>query len=141
MSNNAVSVQAVRSPVQIDPATHLECLEFIRAAISEADREFAQQIAAILKDVCQRGYADRAAIWSELTDIERQQFQELLGPPPLVREFAQRIRDAIGYQSHAVASAIERELSEAIDAGKFTAADVLAVVGETEFTRFKRIAE
>jgi hypothetical protein len=40
-----------------------------------------------------------------------------------------------------VASAIERELSEAIDAGKFTAADVYAVVGETEFTRFKRIAE
>ena len=86
MSNNAVSVQAVRSPVQIDPATHLECLEFIRAAMDEADREFAQQIAAILKDVCQRGYADRVAIWSELTDIERQQFQELLGPPPLVRE-------------------------------------------------------
>ena len=86
MSNNAVSVQAVRSPVQIDPATHLECLEFIRAAISEADREFAQQIAAILKDVCQHGYADRAAIWSDLTETEKQQFQELLGPPPLARE-------------------------------------------------------
>jgi hypothetical protein len=40
-----------------------------------------------------------------------------------------------------VASAIERELSEAIDTGQLTATDVLAVVGETEFTRFKRITE
>jgi len=40
-----------------------------------------------------------------------------------------------------VASAIERELSEAIDAGQLTTADFLAVVGETEFTRFKPIAE
>jgi hypothetical protein len=40
-----------------------------------------------------------------------------------------------------VASAIERELSEAIDTGQLTAVDVLAVVGETEFARFKRIAE
>jgi hypothetical protein len=37
--------------------------------------------------------------------------------------------------------AIERELSDAIDTGQLTAADVLAVVGETEFTRFKWIAE
>jgi len=40
-----------------------------------------------------------------------------------------------------VAYAIERELSEAINAGQLTATDVYAVVGETEFTRFKRIAE
>jgi hypothetical protein len=40
-----------------------------------------------------------------------------------------------------VASVIERELSDAIDAGKLTATDVYAVVGETEFTRFLRIAE
>ncbi|WP_333310225.1 hypothetical protein [Microcoleus sp. B7-D4] len=48
---------------------------------------------------------------------------------------------SIGYNSPAVASAIERELSDAIDAGQLTAADVLAVVGKTEFTRFKQIAE
>jgi hypothetical protein len=40
-----------------------------------------------------------------------------------------------------VVSVIERELSDAIDAGKFTAANVLAVIDETEFIPFKRIAE
>jgi hypothetical protein len=40
-----------------------------------------------------------------------------LGPPPLVREFGQRIRDAIGYQSPAVASAIQTDLNRALDAG------------------------
>jgi len=56
MSNNSLAtecVQAIRSRIQTDPATHLECLEFIRAAIAKNDHEFAQQIAAILKDVCQ----------------------------------------------------------------------------------------
>jgi hypothetical protein len=97
---------------------HNECLEFIRLAIAEADRQTAHHVAKILKDVCDPGYADRAAIWAELTPIEQQQFQELLGPPPLAREFARRIEEALGYNSPAVASAIERELSEAIDAGQ-----------------------
>jgi hypothetical protein len=52
--------QQGRSSVPIDPDTHAECLEFIRAAISASDREFAEQIAKILKDVCQKGHADRA---------------------------------------------------------------------------------
>ncbi len=78
--------QQARSPVQLDPAAHDECLGFIRAAISEADREVAQDVAAILKEVCQNGHADHAAIWADLTPIEQQQFQELLGPPPLARE-------------------------------------------------------
>lgn len=47
--------QQSRSLVQIDSATHAECLEFVRAAISEADRTTAHQIAAVLKDCCQRG--------------------------------------------------------------------------------------
>ena len=127
--------------IKPDLATHTECLDFTRFAIAEADRKTARDIAGIVKDCCERGYADRAAIWAELTPIEQQQFQSLLTPPPLAREFARRISEAIGYQSPAVASAIERELSEAIDAGQFTETDVVAVVGETEFTRFKRIAD
>ena len=55
--------QQSRSPVQLDTDTHLECLEFIRAAIAEADR---------------------AEIWAALSETEQQQFQELLGPPPIV---------------------------------------------------------
>jgi hypothetical protein len=40
----------------------------------------------VLTDNYQRGHIDRAAIWADLTPIEQQQFQELLGPPPLARE-------------------------------------------------------
>jgi hypothetical protein len=142
MSNNSLAiecVQAIRSRIQTDPATHLECLEFIRAAIAKNDHEFAQQIAAILKDVCQRGHADRAAIWSDLTYSERQQFQELLASPPIAREFAQRIEEAIGYNSRAVAVAIEGDLNDAIDAGQLTLADVVSIVGAAEFARFERL--
>lgn len=88
MPNNLV---AVRTIAQLDPATHAECLEFVRSAISTADRDFAQQIAAILKDCCQRGYIDRAGIWAALTPTEQQQFQELLGPLPSMVEPKSRI--------------------------------------------------
>jgi|GEM_PF-1527550 len=86
MPNN--NLLAVRSPApaQLDPATHLDCLELIRSAIASADQQTAHHIAAALKDCYQRGYIDRAAIWRDLTPIEQQQFQELLGPPPLARE-------------------------------------------------------
>ena len=136
MSNNLV---AVRSPVQLDPATHAECLEFIRAAIASNDRQTAQQIAAILKDCCQRGYTDRTKIWADLTQTEQQQFQELLALPPVARDFAKRIREAIGYQSPAVASAIQNNLEDAIDAGIVTAAEVVAVVGAGDFAEFDRL--
>lgn len=78
--------QQARSPVQLDPATHLDCLELIRAAIAKADRQTALDIKNVLADVCQRGHADRAAIWAALTQTEQQQFQELLGPPPVARD-------------------------------------------------------
>jgi hypothetical protein len=142
MSNNSLAtecVQAIRSRIQTDPATHLECLEFIRAAIAKNDHEFAQQIAAILKDVCQRGHADRAAIWADLTPIEQQQFQELLGPPPLARDFARRIRETIGYQSPAVAGAVQTDLERAIDRGEVVAADVVEVVGDRHFLEFQEL--
>lgn len=93
----------------------------------------------MLKDCYQRGYIDRAAIWRDLSLIEQQQFQELLAPPPLAREFAQRISEAIGYPSPAVAGAIQTDLVRAIDAGSITAADVLAVVGAADFAEFDRL--
>jgi hypothetical protein len=40
----------------------------------------------------------------------------LLAPPPLARDFARRIREAIGYQSPAVAGAVQADLDRAIDA-------------------------
>lgn len=138
-SEAAECVQAIRSPSPIDPALHNECLEFIRLAIAEADRQTAQHVAGILKEVCENGHADRTQIWAELTPIEQQQFQTLLAPPPLAREFAKRISEAIGYHSPAVASAIERELSEALDAGQLTAADVVGVVGDQQFLDFKEL--
>jgi len=69
--------------MSLDPACHAECLEFIRVAIAEAYRQTAQDIKNVLAEVCNSGYADRAAIWAELTPIEQQQFQKLLAPPPL----------------------------------------------------------
>ncbi|MEG4581582.1 hypothetical protein QUA71_18495 [Microcoleus sp. MON1_C5] len=67
MPNNLI---ATRSPAQTDPATHLECLGFIRAAISTADRQTAQDVAAVLKVCYQNGYVDRAKIWADLTQTE-----------------------------------------------------------------------
>ena len=58
---------------------------------------------------------------------------------PIARDFANRIFAALGYQSPAVASAIERELSEAINADQLTEADVVAVVGDVQFGEFKRL--
>jgi hypothetical protein len=132
--------QQNRSPSpKLDPAAHIECLEFIRAAIAEADRQTALDIKNVLAEVCDSGYADRAAIWAELTPIEQQQFQSLLAPPPLAREFARRISEAHGYNSPAVASAIETDLNRAIDADQLTAADVVGVVGDRQFLDFKEL--
>ena len=86
--NNAVTA---RSPAQLNPATHTECLEFVRSAIASNDRQTAHHIAAVLKDCCQRGYTDRAGIWAALTPTEQQQFQELLGPLPSMLEPKSRI--------------------------------------------------
>lgn len=79
------TTQQARSPVatQTDPATHAECLEFVRAAIASNDRQTALDIKNVLADVCQNGYADRAAIWADLTDTEQQNFKELLALPPI----------------------------------------------------------
>ena len=111
----------------------------MRSAIAEADRTTAHQIAAVLKEVCQNGYAERTKIWSELSPMEQQQFQSLLAPPPIVRDFAKKIKESISYQSPAVATAVQNDLEDASDAGKLTAADVWAIVGAAEFARFERL--
>jgi hypothetical protein len=42
-----------------------------------------------LKEVCPEGHASSAQIWSALEPFERQQFQELLAPPPITRDASQ----------------------------------------------------
>ena len=133
------ATQQTRSPSPIDPATHAECLGFIRAAIAEADRQTAQDVAGILKDCYQNGYVDRAEIWADLTDIEQQQFKTLLGPPPLARDFAQRIGEAIGWNSPGVALGIDCDLATLIDRGELVAADVVEVVGDRHFLEFQEL--
>ncbi len=56
--------------MSLDPACHAECLEFIRVAIAEAFRTTAHEIAAVLKEVCTEGHADRAQIWSALEPLQ-----------------------------------------------------------------------
>ena len=58
---------------------------------------------------------------------------------PIARDFANRIFEAISYKSPAVASAIQNNLDEAIDAGKLTFAEVVTVVGDVQFGEFKRL--
>lgn len=89
--------QQSRSPAQQDPATHAECLGFIRAAIATADRPTARHVAGILKEVCEAGHADRTQIWRDLTESEQTQYRELLAPPPIVQSFARRILEATGW--------------------------------------------
>jgi hypothetical protein len=136
-----LDIAVTRSPVQTqtDPATHAECLQFIRTAISIADRQTAADIVVTLKDCCGRGHADRDAIWADLTDAEQERFKELLAPPPLAREFAQRIRETIGYQSPVVAGAVQTDLERASDRGELSAADVAVVVGDRHFLEFQEL--
>jgi hypothetical protein len=133
------TTQQSRSPVQLDPAAHNECLEFVRIAIASNARQTAHEVAAVLKEVCQNGYADRAAIWRDLSETEQRQFKELLAPPPITREFAKRIREAIGYQSPAVAGAIQTDLERAIDRGELSVADLVEVVGDRHFLDFQEL--
>ena len=122
--------QQTRSPVQLDPATHAECLEFVRAALTSNDRQTAHHIAGILKDCYQRGYVDRAGIWAALTQTEQQQFQALL--VPIAHHFANRIKQAIAWNSPGVALGIDCDLEAAINRGELVAADVVEVVGDQD---------
>lgn len=131
------TTQQSRSPVQLDPAAHDECLEFVRIAIASNDRQTVIDIKNVLAEVCNSGYADRAAIWADLTQTERQQFQELL--LPIVDHFAKRIKQAIGWNSPGVALGIDCNLNEAINRGELVAADVVEVVGDRHFLEFQEL--
>jgi len=131
--------QESRPPAQTDPATHAECLGFIRSAIAEADRLTAHHIAAVLKDCCNRGYLDRAAIWRDLSQTEQNQYRELLAPPPILQSFARRILEAVGWNSPGVAAGIDCELRVAIDRGEFDEAELVGVVGDRNFLEFREL--
>jgi len=68
-------LQQISSP---NPQVHAECLEFIRAALADGDAEFAQQVAAIVREVCVNGHASREAIWCDLSPDEQERFRSLL---------------------------------------------------------------
>ncbi|PSB39998.1 hypothetical protein C7B69_00455 [filamentous cyanobacterium Phorm 46] len=61
-----------------DPATHSECLGYIRTAIAANCPQLARDVASVLTDCCQRGPADRAAIWADLSPDEREEFWQLV---------------------------------------------------------------
>jgi hypothetical protein len=77
-----MQIEVARSSSRLDPAAHIECVDFIRAAIASNDRQTAIDIKNVLAEVCDSGYADLSAIWRDLTATEQQQFQSLLAPPP-----------------------------------------------------------
>ena len=136
MLNNLV---AVRSPSKLDPATHAECLEFIRAAIAEGCPQTARDIKNVLGEVCQRGHLDRAAIWADLSPTEQNQYRELLAPSPIVQDFARHILEAVGYDSPGVAAGIDCDLQRAIDRGEFDEAELVAVLGDRNFLQFREL--
>lgn len=67
--------------MSLAPACHAECLEFIRVAIAEADRQTALDIKNVVAEVCANGYADHAAIWQSLSPSEQAAFTALLKEP------------------------------------------------------------
>jgi|GEM_PF-2879063 hypothetical protein len=110
-----------------DPDTQSECVVFIFSAIATADRRIALDIKNVLAEVCDSGYTDRTAIWAELA------------PPLIVHPFAKKIKDARGWQSSAVASAIDGDLGDALDAGKLTSADVVTIIDEANLPSFSSL--
>ena len=74
--------QQNRSPSPtLDPAAHIECLEFIRQAIAAADHQTALDIKNVVAEVCNNGYADRVAVWQSLSADEQSVFTALLKEP------------------------------------------------------------
>jgi len=55
-----------------------ELVNFIRTAIAEGDREFAQNIQGILTEVCSSGAVDRTQVWAALTAEEQAALSALL---------------------------------------------------------------
>jgi hypothetical protein len=57
-----------------------ELVNFVRVAIAENDRELAQNIQSILKEVCGAGAVDRKQVWNALTPEEQTALTALLKP-------------------------------------------------------------
>ncbi|MEG4802070.1 virulence-associated E family protein [Microcoleus sp. ARI1-B5] len=57
-----------------------ELVNFIRAAISEGDREFAKNIQGIITACCSSGVVDRQKVWAALTAKEQTALTALLRP-------------------------------------------------------------
>jgi len=131
--------QKSRSPALIDPAAHIECLEFIRAAIAEADHQTACDIAEVVREVYESGHADRDALWQSLTPSEQTQYRELLAPPPIVRDFARRILEAVGWDSPGVAAGLDCDLRASINRGEFEEAELVGFVGDSKFLQFREL--
>lgn len=111
----------------LDPDTQSECVVFIFSAIATADRQIALDIKNVLAEVCDSGYTDRTAIWTELA------------PPLIAHHFARKIKDARGWQSSALASAIDGDLGDAIDAGKLTSAGVVTIIDKANLSSNSRL--
>ena len=62
----------------LESEAHQECLEFIRTALASNDPQTACDVASVVKEVCQHGHADRAAIWRDLSPDEQEQFRSLV---------------------------------------------------------------
>jgi hypothetical protein len=60
-------------------------------------------------------------------------------PHHFAHHFAKKIKDARGWQSSAVASAIDGNLGDAIDAGKLTSADVVTIIDEANLPSFSSL--
>lgn len=128
---------------KLDADLVLQIADSLRFAISVQDAVAVREIARKSINLDKTGRL-HAAVKNCLTPEENEACRILANPKqsqpePIARDFAKRIREAISYQSPAVASAIERELSEAIDADVLTEADVVAVVGDVQFGEFKRL--
>lgn len=57
----------------LEPQTHAECLEFVRAAIASGNPEVVSQITAIVRDCDHRGYTNKQQILDDLTPTEQKQ--------------------------------------------------------------------
>ncbi len=74
-----------------------ELVSFIRTALAEGDREFAQNIQGILREACKSDGADRFQVWAALSESEQVAFTTLITPEieaPLIEPIdAETIRD------------------------------------------------
>lgn len=133
--NDAVAVrEAAKALIKLDSTRRLQ------TAVKDSLTSEENEACRILANLKQSQPQPIKSLNTSECDVES---TEADPPTPPVLElhtdFARRIEEAIGYQSPAVASAIETDLNRAIDAGQLTAADVVGVVGDQQFLDFKEL--